>query len=166
MKGRIVIVAGVVSILVMSIFVVSAVAKEVSTQMNKMSCPMPAMRYNPQEMMQRCRVMMGARVFVDSPGAIYGQSEVLKLSAKQKQQLIAIENEARRKALAVLTDSQKKQIGKISVKPMVMSRMCQQMCPRMRSMMMGKKMMGSQKGQGQGCPMMRCPMMGGKGMQK
>ena len=114
-------------------------------------------------MMQRCQVMMRTPIFADSPCAIYGQADVLRLSEGQKKQLMNIENEARRKALAVLTDEQVKKMGDISEKPMPMAQMCQQMCSKMMPIM--QNMMG---GDGKTGPMMTCPMMcmmGGKGQE-
>jgi YHS domain-containing protein len=105
------------------------------------------------EMMQRCQVMMQTPIFMDSPCAIYGQANALKLSENQKKQLMDIENEARKKALAVLTDEQKKNMGDIPEKPMTMFQMCQQICP---------KMMSSEGKTGM-CPMMQ--MMGDKGQE-
>ena len=105
-------------------------------------------------MMQRCQVMMHTPIFIDSPCAIYGQADVLKLSDEQKKNLIQIEKEARQKALAVLTDEQKRKIGDVPEKPMAMAQMCQQMCSKMMPMM--QKMMS---GEGKTGPMMMCPMM-------
>jgi YHS domain-containing protein len=107
--------------------------------------------------------MMRTPIFIDSPCAIYGQAEALKLSEEQKEKLIEIENEARKKAMDVLTDEQKKKMGDIPNKPMAMAQMCQQMCGKMTPMM--QKMMG---GKGKAGPMMMCPMMqmmGGKGQE-
>lgn len=114
-------------------------------------------------MMQRCSMMMRTPIFTDSPCAIYGQADILKLSEEQKKKLTEIEKEARKKALAVLTDEQRKKMGDIPDKPMAMARMCQQMCSKMMPMM--QKMMS---GEGKAGPMIMCPMMhmtGGKGQE-
>ncbi len=168
MKRRIIAVVSVAAVLAVSMFAVHAVAKETAAQVDKTtpakSIAMPMMSGGPQEMMQkagiepemmqRCQVMMQTPIFIDSPCAIYGQANVLDLSEKQKEQLIDIENEARKKALAVLTDEQKKKMGDIPDKPMAMAQMCQQMCSKMMPMM--QKMMS---GTGKSRPMMMCPMM-------
>lgn len=84
---------------------------------------------------RRCEVMMRTPIFIDSPCAIYGQADELKLSEEQKKKLIEIENEARKKAMDVLSDEQKKSMGDISDKPMAMAQMCQQMCSKMMQKM-------------------------------
>lgn len=142
----------------------------------------PAMPMNPQmmmknmmgmmqqagvgpEMMQRCMVMMRTPVFLDSPSAIRGQAESLGLSDEQKQKLLDIENEARKKAKAVLTEEQIKKMGEIPGKPMAMMEMCRQMSAKMMPMMQKMRGGGSPGRQ----PMMICPMcpmmkmMGGQG---
>ncbi len=105
-------------------------------------------------MMKRCMAMMQTRVFADSPGALYGQAQKLNLSEKQKARLVAIETKARKEALAVLTAQQKKKLGTIPQKPMVMAQMCQQMRAKMMPMM--QKMMN---GKGKSGSMMTCPVM-------
>ncbi len=112
--------------------------------MTQKTSPRPAM-------MKHMRVMMQTPIFLDSPYAIHGQAADLGLSEKQKNKLIKIENESRKKAVAVLTSEQLKKMGEIPDKPMVMMQMCQQMSARMAHMM--------QKTAGKGGPMMMCPMM-------
>ncbi len=90
-------------------------------------------------MMKRMQVMMQTPIFMDSPCAVYGQAEALELSDEQKARLIEIENEARKKALAVLTPEQRKKMGDIPPKPMAMMQMCQQMCAKMMPKMMDNK---------------------------
>ncbi|MGC8604218.1 MAG: hypothetical protein ACP5VS_11070 [Desulfomonilaceae bacterium] len=138
----------------------------------------PAMPMNPQMMMQnmmgmmqqagvdpnmmrRCKTMMSAPVFMDSPAVISGQAGSLGLSNEQKQKLLDIEKEARHKARSVLTEEQTKKMGEIPDKPMAMMEMCQQMCGKMMPMM--QKMMGGGGPQGgqMMCPMMQM-MMGGQ----
>ena len=77
------------------------------------------------EMAQRCQKMLQTPVFIDSPCAIYGQGDILKLTDEQKKKLVDIENEARKKSLAVLTAEQKKLMGDIPDKPMAMVQICQ-----------------------------------------
>jgi len=110
----------------------------------------------PKQMMHHGRIMMQSRMFLDDPGAIYGQAEILGLSEQQKKQLIDIHNEARRKAVSVLTTEQRKKIGDIPDKPLTMAGMCQQMCEKMTPMM--QKMPGDK---GTAGSMMMCPMMQG-----
>ena len=105
----------------------------------------------PAEMMRRCQVMMNTPVFLDSPCAVFGQAEVLGLSAAQKKQLRKIENEAREKAMAVLTAEQRDKMGKVPTTPMAMAQVCQQMCGKMMPMMqkmmpMMQKMRSGQNG--------------------
>lgn len=101
------------------------------------------------DVMQRCRAMMFTPIFLDSPAAIRGQAESLGLSEEQKQALLDIENEARQKARAVLTEEQMKKMVPIPDTPMTMMEMCQEMPAKMMPMM--QRMM----------PMMGM-MMGGK----
>lgn len=99
----------------------------------------------------RCmRAMMQAPIFPDSPSALYGRADDLGLSDEQKARLMEIETEARPKALAVLTDEQRKKVGDIPDKPATMMQMCQQMCGEMKPQMPAG---------GRGRPMMMCPMM-------
>ncbi len=102
-------------------------------------------------MMKHMRALMQTPIFLDSPYAIHAQAAELGLSEKQKKKLVEIENEARKKAVAVLTSEQRKKMGDIPDKPLVMMQMCQQMCAKMATMM--------QKTAGKGGPMMMCPMM-------
>jgi len=102
--------------------------------------------------MKRMQVMMQTPIFMDSPGAIYGQATALGLSDEQKSKLMKIEIQARKKALAVLTPQQRKKMGDIPEKPLAMMQIFRQMCARMMPMM--QKMMT-----GKGGPMMMCPMM-------
>jgi YHS domain-containing protein len=105
-------------------------------------------------MIQQCRIIMQSRVFLDSPEAIYAQAETLGLSEQQKKQLTDIQNEARKKALAVLTTEQREKIGDIPDEPVTMAGMCQKMSRKMMPMM--HKMMGDKGAAGS---MMMCPMM-------
>jgi len=101
-----------------------------------------------------CSVIMNSPVHLDGPAALIAQADKLRLTEQQKARLREIQNQARKKALAVLTDEQKKKMGDIPEKPMVMAQMCQQMCSKMMPTM--QKMMS---GEGKTGPMMVCPMM-------
>jgi len=109
-------------------------------------------------MMQRMQVMMRAPMHLDSPAALYGQAEALGLSEGQKQELMDIENEARTKALAVLTPEQRRKMGDVPDQATAMMQMCSKMMPMMRGMMGGGGMDTSMMPGGP-----RCPMMGGMG---
>lgn len=107
------------------------------------------------QMKKRMQAMMNTPIFLDSPCAVYGQRDRLRLTDEQKSQLIKIENEARQKALAVLTPEQKATLGDLPEKPMAMMQMCQNMSSKMMPMM--KEMMGEG---GMEDMMKFCPMMG------
>ncbi len=91
------------------------------------------------EMMDRMQILMRAGVFVDSPAALQVQKDKLQLSEVQAGKLREIEKEARQKALALLTPEQRKALGDIPDKPLVMMEMCQQMMPMCAGMMGGQK---------------------------
>jgi hypothetical protein len=98
--------------------------------------------------MIRCwDIMMQAHIYADSPGALYGQALALRLSEEQKKRLAAIQSEARRKAIEVLTDDQAKKLRELPDKPMSMTHLHRHdadkdappsltwpMCPMMRMM--------------------------------
>jgi len=190
MKQKTITITCLVAVLSMAVFVIGAGAQDKTTKKQQTGC-CPGCWMNPgtgkgnatgepqammqqcmnmmqkagvtPTMMQACQVMMQTPIFMDSPCAIYGQAEPLKLSEEQKKKLIDIENDARKKAFAVLTDEQKKKMGDIPEKPIAMVQMCQQMCSKMMPMM--QNMMS---GEGKTGPMMMCPMMhmmGGKGQE-
>jgi len=190
MKQRTITITCLVAVLSMAVFAIGAEAQDKTTKKQMAGC-CPGCWMNPDAgqgnatgepqammrqcmsmmqkagvtpaMMQRCQAMMQTPIFMDSPCAVYGQADVLKLSEEQKKKLIEIENEARKKALALLTEEQKKQMGDIPEEPVAMAQMCQQMCSKMMPMM--QKMMTDE---GKTGPMMMCPMMhmmGGKGQE-
>ncbi len=105
-------------------------------------------------MMRHCRMMMSTPLVADSPSGICGQAAILGLSEEQKKELIEIEKEANKEALAVLTPEQREKLGGIPAKPVTMMQMCQQMCARMAPLM--RKTTSDKGGPG---PMMMCPMM-------
>jgi len=108
----------------------------------------------PEQMMHHIRIMMHSRMFLDDPGAIYGQAEILGLTEQQTKQLTDIQEQARKRALLVLTAEQREKMGRIPAQPLTMAGMCQQMCEKMMPMM--QKMMGDK---GTAGSMMMCPMM-------
>jgi len=106
--------------------------------------------------MNRMRVMMHAPIFLNGPYAIYGQAAALKLSEEQKARLMEIAREARRQALAVLTEEQRKKLGDVPDKPVSMMQLCRQMCASM-------KQAKHKDAPSRGGAMMMCPMMRGSG---
>jgi YHS domain-containing protein len=63
---------------------------------------------------------MQSRIFLDGPGAVYGQAEALGLSEEQKRRLDMIQKEARNKALAVLTAQQRAKLGDVPKEPVTL----------------------------------------------
>ena len=100
-------------------------------------------------MTRRCKMIMGASIYLDSPAAIYGQADSLGLSEVQKKALTQIINDARKKAIDVLTPEQREKLGDVSAEPLTMMQMCQKMCGKMPC------------GQGKGAPV-ACPITGKK----
>ena len=83
------------------------------------------------EMMQHCQAMMGTAT-QDSPSTISGRAEELGLSEEQKKKLAAIESEAWKSALEVLTTEQRKKLDDFPQTCMSMMQMCQQMMKEMQ----------------------------------
>jgi hypothetical protein len=69
-------------------------------------------------------MIMRAPVYLDSPAVIVGQAEKLQLSDEQKESLKKIEQDARERALAVLTAAQREKLGKIPDKPISLAQVC------------------------------------------
>lgn len=126
-------------------------------------------------MTRRCKMIMGAPLYLDSPAVIYGQADSLGLSEVQKKALTQIINDARKKAIDVLTPEQRGKLDDVSAEPLTMMQMCQKMCGQMMAGA-GKDMPAQMM-----CPMMQrttqskdkqtqtptpqqavCPVMGGK----
>ena len=80
-------------------------------------------------MMHYCEVIMNSPIYLDSPAVIQGQFGALNLSDKQKETLRRIENEARKKAMEVLTPEQRGKLGQIPQKPIILAQLCRQMSP-------------------------------------
>ncbi|MFQ6099321.1 MAG: hypothetical protein ACE5O2_16435 [Armatimonadota bacterium] len=104
------------------------------------------------ETMRRAQAVMKMPVFLDSPAAIVGQADKLGLSDEQTQRLTEIENDARKKALAVLTEEQRDKLGEVRDEPITMMAICEKACPDMMPMM--HHMLGSKDGDA-ACPMAR-----------
>jgi hypothetical protein len=58
-------------------------------------------------------VAQNAPIYLDSPGALLAQSDALKLDNDQRGALIALQNENRAKARALLTEAQKAKLGPV-----------------------------------------------------
>jgi hypothetical protein len=98
-----------------------------------------------EEMMMRRKAMMMAPMFADDPAALLGMAKGLALTDDQKAKLMDIQKDARAKALAVLTEDQKKTLGTVADKPTCMmdcmKMMHEKMMPVMEKMMKdGKKL--------------------------
>ncbi len=101
------------------------------------------------------KTLMQTKIFLDSPSAIIARTKVLSLTAEQNRKLLEIERQAREKALAVLTSGQRKKLGDVSVAPISMASLCQNMC--------GKMTVGVTKDkQTQTAQQIVCPVAGGK----
>jgi hypothetical protein len=111
---------------------------QMGTNMMNMMDTMKQMGMKP-ERMDRMQLLMRTGVFVDSPAALQVQKDKLQLSQEQAGKLNEIEKEARQKALALLTPEQRKVLGDIPDRPLVMMEMCQQMMPMCAGMMGGQK---------------------------
>ncbi|MCD6385182.1 hypothetical protein J7M23_05325 [Candidatus Sumerlaeota bacterium] len=105
----------------------------------------PRMRMNPermQMMMERmgidhttidqCKMIMRTPIYLDSPECLYARSEELGLSKEQKQALKKIAEEAREKALKVLTPEQLKSLDKTTPTPMSVVDLCGKMLKQAR----------------------------------
>ena len=81
------------------------------------------------EMMQKYQFLAAMPIYLDSPAVIYVRAKELGLSQEQKAKLLAITEESRKNALALLTVEQRQKLGDISNEPITMS----QICPMMNS---------------------------------
>ncbi len=124
---------------VVAVLLILSVTAAQDTGAEKAQCKV-AVQYSRQ-----CKLIMATPIYLDSPAVIYGQAEMLKLTAEQKEQLKKIENETRKKALALLTPEQREQLGEIPAEPITLAQICGKMpC-----------------GQGKGATIV-CPMTGKK----
>jgi len=105
----------------------------------------------PDDMMQRCRMMMQTAINPGDPVAILALKDDLKLTAEQVQKIQAIADKARQEAKGVLDEQQAKTLQAIPAKPETPMAMHQHMMQMMKNMPAGQ-------GGGQ-MPMMNCPMM-------
>jgi YHS domain-containing protein len=106
-------------------------------------------------MADQYKTLMQTKIFLDSPMAVLARTKVLALTAEQNRKLLEIERQARKKALAVLTPGQRKKLGNVSVAPISMALLCQNMCGKMPADATVHK-------QTQTAQQTVCPVMGGK----
>ena len=106
-------------------------------------------------MADQYKTLMQTKIFLDSPMAVLARTKVLALTAEQNRKLLEIERQARKKALAVLTPGQRKKLGNVSVAPISMASLCQNMCGKMTAGTTVNK-------QTQNAQQTVCPVMGGK----
>ena len=104
----------------------------------------------PDNMKQRCRMMMQTTINPADPAAILAIKDDLKLTAEQVQKLQAIADKAQQEAKGVLNEQQTNTLHAIPAKPETPMAMHQQMMQKMKEM---------PAGQGDKMPMMNCPMM-------
>jgi len=124
------------------------------------------------QMMDRCRMTMGAELSSGDPAVLLGMKEELQLSDEQVDQLQTLAQETRQAATAILTDAQRQEVEELPDQPQSMMQMHQQMMEcmdggmeQMQGMggmdmcaMMMRMMGGMHKGGGEG--EMKCPMCG------
>jgi YHS domain-containing protein len=106
-------------------------------------------------MAEQYKTLMQTLIFLDSPSAILARTKTLSLTAEQNRKLLEIERHARKMALAVLTPGQRKKLGNVSVAPISMALLCQNMCGKMTTGTTVNK-------QTQTAEQTVCPIMGGK----
>lgn len=105
----------------------------------------------PDDMKQKCRMMMQTAINPGDPAAILSFKDDLKLTDKQVQKLQAIADKARQEAKGVLNEQQAKTLQAVPAKPDTSMAMHQQMMQMMKDMPAGQV--------GDKMPMMNCPMM-------
>ncbi len=97
-----------------------------------------------EETIRQWRILNIMPSYLDSPAAILGQSETLSLTAEQKSRLESIEQDARDRALKVLTSEQKEKLGTIPKQPVTMKELMneihQKMKMNMKTMMKQRRM--------------------------
>lgn len=79
------------------------------------------------ETLEQCKMIMKAPVYIDGPECLYARSEELGLSKEQKDALKKIAEEARAKALKVLTPEQQKKLGPQMPEPKSVVDLCHKM---------------------------------------
>jgi len=105
-----------------------------------------------KEKIHQMKVVSQTPVFMDSPAALYGQADELKLTTMQKAQLMAIIQKSRKDALAILSPEQKTILGPVPDMATSMLDICREIQLKMKEMKRTKN-----PGRRLTCPM--CPMM-------
>ena len=113
-------VGGVFIVLVVSLIVSMAIARDTENKKHQDKDVAKCM-------MRQCKMITGAPIYFDSPAVILGRAETLKLSAEQKGLLKKIEDDARKKALGLLTPEQREKLGEIPAKPITLAQLCGKM---------------------------------------
>jgi hypothetical protein len=75
----------------------------------------------------RMEILNRSPIYLDGPSAILAQSDLLKLSNRQKEQLSDLLAETKVKARKILTASQRAQLGKVSTETTSIEQICRQM---------------------------------------
>jgi len=90
------------------------------------------------EMIRQWQSLMATPLMPDDPVALYARGTALGLSEAQKKKLLAIQEDSRRRARAVLTAQQRRKVDALPRTPQTMMEMCRQMGGRMMPMMQGQ----------------------------
>ncbi len=91
---------------------------------------------------RRWRILMGARTFLDGPGALLGRAEELGLSQEQRERLETLLRSARNSAREVLTPEQTERLGDLPDSPQSLKEVCREMASKMGPMGSGMPDMG------------------------
>ena len=75
-------------------------------------------------MIRKCKLIKSASIYLDSPAVLIGQAEKLQLSNEQLESLKKIQDQARKKAIQILTSDQKTKLDKIPAKPITLAKLC------------------------------------------
>lgn len=77
---------------------------------------------------QQIKALLNTPFFINDPGALLAQADILGLSEEQKAKLQTVQKEAADKAMTILTDKQRQQLGDVgkSVTPV---QICKSVCP-------------------------------------
>jgi YHS domain-containing protein len=94
-----------------------------------------------EEMMERCRMMMHARIDADCPQALLAMKTRLALTDEQVSQLRAIAEKSRTDSNSILTAGQRDILRKLAGTPDTMMKMHHEMMPMMKKMEMKEEAM-------------------------
>jgi len=93
----------------------------------------------PPDMIMRCRALMNTPVSRNDPAALQAMKDHFRATAAQRAQLDAISSKKRNKALAVLSNDQKRTLDTMSRLPQTMKAMYEDLMAKMIKMQ-GEKM--------------------------